>query len=559
MNLLIRWKDRIAALSGWPRRLTALFLGALAVLALPPVHMVGALIPAFVGLAWLIDSSRGSADRSGRFAFLRSAAFSAFAVGWWFGWGFFVAGLYWMSYSFLVDAKQFAWMIPVAVPSLSAVAAVYIGLTALATFWLAPPGIARAVLLPAAWVAAEWLRGVLLTGFPWNLIGTVWTFSDTMMQGAALFGAYGLSLLTCAAAAAPAALTDARASPRRRWLVVGATYAVIAALWIGGWVRLAGAPQDYVAGVRLRLVQPDIAQSNKWAPELRVEIMRLLLEMTASPTKGQPPTHIVWPETAVPEFLAENPEDVKALARFVPKGGALITGAPRIERHAGREITIWNSVHVVDDAGRIHATYDKFHLVPFGEYVPFPNWLGIRKLAAGRVDFTPGPGPTSLSIPGAPHASPLICYEGIFPGRVVAAGEPAPQWLLNVTNDAWFGISSGPYQHLASVKLRAVEEGMPLVRAANNGVSGVFDAYGRTVAYAGLGERSVVDALLPQWLASGTPFRLAGNWSLLLLLLIYVSVFPVFSRAWIRATFRCLENSISCFKNLQSRAPSTCT
>jgi apolipoprotein N-acyltransferase len=542
MQILISLKHTIASLSGWPRRLLALALGALAVLALPPLHIVGALIPAFVGLAWLIDASRGRAEAPGKLGFLKRAPAAAFAVGWWFGMGFFIAGLYWMSYAFLVDAPQFAWLIPFAVPSLSAVAALYIGLTAWATFVVMPAGLARAAFLPAAWVGAEWLRGLLLTGFPWNLLGTVWTFSDTMIQGAALFGVYGLSLLTAMAATAPAVLTDERARLRTRWLLVAGAYLAIAALGVGGWLRLHDAATETVAGVRLRLIQPNIAQSNKWQPELRVEIMRLLIEMSAAPPSGAAPTHIIWPETATPEFLAEYPDDIRVLARFVPKGGALITGAPRIERGGAREVTVWNSVHVIDDEARIRATYDKFHLVPFGEYLPFPNWLGVRKLTAGRVDFTPGPGLATLEIPGAPPVSPLICYEGIFPAHVVAPGEPKPQWLLNVTNDAWFGISSGPYQHLATVRLRAVEEGLPLARAANNGVSGVFDAYGRTTAYGDLGDRAVIDADLPQRLAEGTVFASVGNWSVFLFLLIYISVFPLFSKGRFRATLRPLKN-----------------
>jgi apolipoprotein N-acyltransferase len=525
----------VAAIGGWKRRILAVFLGAFAVLALPPFHVVVALVPSFVGLAWLIDSARGRADAPGKLGFLKGARAAAFGVGWWFGLGFFIAGLYWMSYAFLVDSQQFAWLIPFAVPALSAVAAIYVGLAAWATFSFAPQGLGRVVLLPAAWVGAEWLRGVLLTGFPWNLLSISWTFSDAMIQSTALFGAYGLSFFTCLAAVAPAALAYPDA-PRAR-AFCAAAYGLLAILGVGGAVRLWDAPRAVEPGVRLRLVQPNVAQSNKWQPELRVEIMRLLIEMSVSPPKGAPPTHIIWPETATPEFLAEYPDDIAVLARFVPKGGALITGAPRIQRRSPSDVTIWNSVHVIDERAQITATYDKVHLVPFGEYLPFPNWLGVRKLTAGRVDFTPGPGLATLEIPGAPAASPLICYEGIFPAHVVPAGEPRPRWLLNVTNDAWFGLSTGPYQHAATVKLRAVEEGLPLVRVANNGVSGVFDAYGRRTAYADLGDRAVLDVDLPRAFEGRTPFSFAGNWAALLIMLIYVSVFPLFSRFRIRATF----------------------
>jgi apolipoprotein N-acyltransferase len=198
----------------------------------------------------------------------------------------------------------------------------------------------------------------------------------------------------------------------------------------------------------------------------------------------------------------------RALAQAVPAGGALITGAPRIE---GRfpDLKAWNSLIVLDDGGRVAATFDKFHLVPFGEYMPMRGFLPFDKLAVGAVDFTPGPGPHAITVPGAPPAGPLICYEAIFPGEVVDETN-RPQWLINVTNDAWFGISSGPYQHFASARMRAVEEGLPLVRAANTGVSGVIDPYGRVLARLGLDRAGVVEAPLPGALPK-TPFAQFGN------------------------------------------------
>ncbi len=529
MQTFIAWKERIAGLSARKRYALSFALGLLAVLALPPVHIVPLLVPAFVGLVWLLDAA--------------TTRRAAFFTGWWFGWGFFIAGLYWMAYSFLVDAAQFGWMIPFAIPGLAAVAAIYIGLTTLATQWLAPAGLRRVALLPAMWVVFEFLRGILLTGFPWNLMGSVWVFHAPMLQGLALFGAYGLSLVTICAAIAPAALADAQASARARWSMLGAGAALLAIVWIAGAVRLADAPLDTVPGVRLRLIQPDVAQSLKWQPELRAEIMQRLLSISAEPAQGAAPTHIIWPETAVPVFLEYSPNDLAAVGRVTPPGGALITGAPRIRRTGENEndVQLWNSIHVIDAEGRIRANYDKAHLVPFGEYMPLPSWLGRVALAADRTDFSPGPGPTTIAIAGAPPASPLVCYEAIFPAHVTAPWEDGvtrPQWLLNVTNDAWFGISSGPYQHLASARMRAVEEGIPLVRAANNGVSGVYDAFGRVRAEAGLGHRAIVDADLPTAIASATPYARYGNYTLSVVLLIYVVVFPVFPKGRIRATFR---------------------
>ena len=206
----------------------------------------------------------------------------------------------------------------------------------------------------------------------------------------------------------------------------------------------------------------------------------------------------------------------------------MITGAPRRTRSAGRTIAVWNSLHALSPAGAIAASYDKHHLVPFGEYMPLRGIVNLRALAAaGTVDTSPGPGPRTLSLPGVPPFSPLICYEAIFPGEVVADGahpNERPQWLLNITNDAWFGHTAGPYQHFQAARLRAVEEGMPLVRAANTGISAVVDSYGRVVGRLGLGEVGVLDVPLPPALKGPTPMAQLGGWILVILLLVASAV-----------------------------------
>ena len=502
-----RTKDRVIAASGWRRLALAAGLGLLAAAALPPVHAIVLLVPAFVGLLWLIDGSRGWRG--------------AFVVGWWFGFGHFAAGLYWIAHALLVDAQKFGWMVPFAVGGLAAVVALFPAVAALLVRASGARGAGRVLVLGATWTALEWLRGWIFTGFPWNLMGTVWAVSEPMMQLAAVCGVYGLSLLSVTVAAMPAVLADGAVVERRALGAAVAAAAVLGVAWVGGAARLALAPGGEVADVRLRLVQPAIDQKLKWRPKLRLSHVKRQLDMSSALPSGaaaQSPTHVIWAETAVPFNLASEPELLKALGAAVPAGGLLIAGAPRLTRREGAAARIWNSLHAVDERAAIVGTYDKFHLVPFGEYVPFRGLLDVSKLVPGRMDFSPGPGPVTLRLPGLPPFSPLICYEAIFPGRVLNK-EDRPAWLLNITNDAWFGMSSGPYQHFAAARFRAVEEGLPLVRVANTGISAVVDAHGRIVAKLGLGVTGVLDSPLPVALEGITPYGLFGDWMVAALLL----------------------------------------
>ena len=501
LGLVDRVARRIARLVGWRRWLLAAALGAMAAAALPPLHALPLLIPAFTGLVWLIDASRG----------LRGA----FAAGWWFGFGHFVAGLYWIAFALLTDPARFGWMVPFAVFGLSGVLALYPALATLLIGCSRTTGMARVIVLAMAWTVTEWARGHLFTGFPWNLVGTAWTASDAMMQPAAVTGVYGLGLITVVAAAMPATLAGRGSVPAlRRWAPTAAVSAGLVVLGAAGSVRLAGAGTDAVPGVVLRLVQPNVPQKEKWKPELREANLARHLRLSASPP-ADAVTHVVWPEAAVPFLLGSDEVARRVVATAVPAGGVLISGSLRAEGQGGTRRRMWNSVYAIAAAGDILATYDKFHLVPFGEYVPFRDILPVDKITPGTVDFSSGPGLRTMSIPGLPPMSPLICYEAIFPGRV--ANDDAA-WLLNVTNDAWFGNSSGPYQHFASARLRAVEEGRPLVRVANTGISAVVDPYGRIQARLALGREGVIDAGLPAPLADPTLYARLGEWITVLML-----------------------------------------
>lgn len=498
----------IAESGPWRRMGLAFALGAAAVLALPPYGLVPVLLPAFTGLLWLIESS-------GR-------ARVAFGCGWSFGFGFFLAGLYWISYAFLVDGDRFGWMVPLAVPGLAAVAALYVALAGVLTHAtlrcakLAPDGAGRVLIFAGWWTAAELLRGWALTGFPWNVIGSVWVVSEGMMQFSAATGVYGLGLVTVAVAASPATLADdlrpwpGRAAP----LLV--SLAVLVALGVGGAVRLALGTHATVPDVTLRLVQPNIEQKEKWLPERRDKHLIQHLDMSVAPrlaadgTALPRPTHVIWSETAVQYLIDTDPNLLQAMARAVPPGGLIIAGAIRAVRETPAHVRYFNSLHAVDDRGRVVATYDKFHLVPFGEYVPLRGLLDLSNVSLTDTDFGQGPGLTTLRLPGLPPASPLICYEVVFPGRVVSAAD-RPQWILNLTNDAWYRLSSGPHQHFAAARMRAVEEGVPLVRVANTGISAVIDPYGHITAALGLGQHGTIDSALPQALASPPPFARFGN------------------------------------------------
>ncbi len=525
-------RRRVAALEGWRRWLCAAGLGAVAATAFPPLYILPFAFVGFTGLVWLIDGAGAN----------RHPCRAAFAAGWWFGFGHFVAGLYWITNALMVDAAKFGWLVPFAVAGLSAYFALYPALAALATRLSGATGVRRIVVLAVAWTGCEWLRGMALTGFPWNLMGTVWAWSDAMIQLTAFTGIFGLGLMAVFAAAVPATLADdPPGQPRlRRWRAVMAMAGLVGLVWLGGAARLALAPQygapqygapqygagggpamvaAMVPGVRLRLVQGNIDQRDKWRAGQRGINFRKYLRMSAAgAVSPDAVTHIIWPETAAPYVLANDASARAALARVVPPKGVVITGAIRTTRAGVKPFRVWNSLQAVDGGGNVVASYDKFHLVPFGEFVPFRRFLPLTKLTAGSVDFSAGPGPRTLKIPGLPPMSPLICYEVIFPGNVLDA-EDRPEWLLNLTNDAWFGISTGPYQHFAAARFRAVEQGLPLVRAANSGISAVVDPYGRTIARLGLGVEGILDSPLPRALPTLTLYGRFGDWVLLWLAL----------------------------------------
>jgi apolipoprotein N-acyltransferase len=486
-GILGRLAGRVAGLAGWRRWALAFGLGAAGSLALPPLYFVPGLVVAFTGLVWQLDGARRPRQ--------------AFWLGWWFGFGYLTLSLYWIAAALFIDIAQFWWLLPFTVTGLPALLAGAAGLATFAAWATGGRGVGRVLALAAAWGVGEWVRFWAFSGFPWNLVGQVWGASDYTLQLASVVGILGLSVLAVLAAAAPATLADAGRGPARWGPSVAALVLVVLVAGFGA-VRLSDAVVETVPGVRLRLVQASIPQTLKWKPGARDAIFQRHLELSRAPGFDRV-TDIIWAETAAPSFLDRDAGRRAVLATAVPEGGLMLVGTNRTTPQPTDPPQVWNAMQAIDGSGRILASYDKSHLVPFGEYLPLRDVLGrlgMSKVTAGSIDFSAGPGPRTLDLPGLPPVGPLICYEVLFPGHVV---DPArrPDWLLNLTNDGWYGRTAGPHQHLEIARARAVEEGLPLVRSANNGISAVFDAFGRERAQLGLNVAGVLDVELPRPIA----------------------------------------------------------
>jgi apolipoprotein N-acyltransferase len=517
---LCRLAQQLGGVVGWRRYGLAFLFGVSAAGALPPVDLTPLLAVAFPGILWLDEGSAGPVASLG--------------LGWAFGFGFFLAGLYWIAAALFVDLSDFWWLVPVAALALPAGLALYSGAalaaTHLAARHLRLPPTARICAFAISWTAAEWIRGHAFTGFPWNLIGYAWSGAFpgalAILESAAWIGIYGLSLLTLLAVSLLALLGTpllAPVAPGRRQAPVIAAALLLLVPAVAGAIRLKRSPSAE-SGTWLRIVQPSIPEQLKWDPAAARSNFRRLVALSREPTV-HPLAAVLWPEAAVP-FLIERDEPARrAIAAVAPKGGYVITGALRANPPPDRVVALWNSIEVVNDGGQILAVYDKAHLVPFGEYIPalFRELLPIRKITAGMIDLSAGPGPQTIVLPELPAFAPLVCYEVIFPGAVVDE-ERRPRWILNVTNDGWYGRTSGPYQHFAIARTRAIEEGLPLIRVANNGISGVVDPLGRVVTRLDLDDIGYADVALPT-AAARTLYASLGD--LMLLGLLVLTAVPV--------------------------------
>ncbi len=492
--------------SRWPRRGIAFAAGACGALSLAPLDFYPAMLVPMVFAVWLIDAA-ALEEPALSWAALRRAA----AAGWFWGFGYFIAGLWWLGSAFLVDAAQWAWALPLGVVGLPAFLALFpaFGFALARCLWVS--GATRILALTFGLGTAEYLRGHILTGFPWNLFGMALCGNNELSQFASVVGIDGLTFLAIAIFSAPAVWFD---RGRGVWADLKGPVLLAGcaglALNLFGSFRLPDGPTASVPDVRLGLVQPNLTDDDYFRPENATEIIDNYLSLSqktfiapADAPAFQPATHVIWPESAFPLILSRSPEALQQVDSGLPDDMPLITGAARQgEKLPGTQYPqYFNALQVVQN-GQIIDSYDKVHLVPFGEYLPADVLLrsvGLQQFVHMIGGFSAGNERHLLHAPGLPPIAPLICYEAIFSGAVMpqGAGDERPGLFLNVSNDSWFGLTSGPYQHLAQARLRSVEEGIPLVRVANTGVSAVVDAYGRILDSSKLGEAAALNVALP--------------------------------------------------------------
>ncbi|MGR9447563.1 apolipoprotein N-acyltransferase [Rhizobium leguminosarum] len=492
-----RLADRVILVWGFKRSLLAIAAGAFAVLALPPIGFFAAMFVSFTLLVWLIDGAAASPESG-----LIGRLWPAFTTGWLFGFGYFVAGLWWLGHALLVDQEEFAWALPLAILGLPACLAIFYGLAAALAriFW--SDGMGRIAALAAGFGLMEWLRSVILTGFPWNAIGYGMMPVPLMMQSAHVIGAMGVTALAVFVFSAPA-LAGTRQGARPGIALAVLLFA--AHLGYGAYaLHLAPRPDALPDDKRpvVRLVQPAIDQAAKMDNDAdRAAIFETHLKLSAEAPKngGRKPDIIVWPETSIPFILTDNQDALTRIADTLDDNQILIAGAVRAEEMGpGIPVRYYNSIYVIDGRGQIIAASDKVHLVPFGEYLPFEDvltGLGIQNVVEMPGGFSAAASRHLLTLPGGLNLYPLICYEIIFPDEMTGDIKDANA-ILNITNDAWFGATPGPYQHFQQARVRAVETGLPLIRDANSGISALVNAHGEIIAGLDLAETGFIDATL---------------------------------------------------------------
>jgi apolipoprotein N-acyltransferase len=484
--------------------------GVFSALALPPIYLLPFLLITFP--VWLLLLERAATPKR------------AFVMGWMFGFGYFIAGLYWIAAALFVDIQRYWWILPFAVGGLPFLMSAYWGLAGMAWHYLQWRSWPKLVAFAAAFTVCEYLRGVIFSGFPWNYPGYVWTGFLPMLQSVALFGVVGLTFVTVILATLPY-LYITRHYPhhrqRRGYTITVLVIVLVMMAWGAG--RLSHTASAAAHAPLIRIVQPNVAQENKWTPSQLQKQRETLWSLSNAKNGSANPALVIWPETAIALI---DTMDVRLWQQQIqdrlPQGAMLATGVLEADMKDNGEPKFYNRLDVFNRQGEASARYAKSHLVPFGEYLPFEKYWPVKPPAVTAGSFSAGNGMETQKAGTFPSFSPLICYEVIFPDSI-ADRKNRPDFLLNVTNDAWYGRTTGPFQHLAISQTRAVEQGLPLLRAANTGVSAVIDAQGRKIAMLNLGEMGRLDAPLPQKI-NATLFARYGLLTLIFMLIVSVAI-----------------------------------
>lgn len=513
------WLAETVMLShGWRRFLILVAAGAIAAASVPPFFLLPALFLTLPVWVWALD---GAEHRRG----WRRLVGPAFQIGFGFGLGYFSVALHWLGAAFLQEGGVFLVLMPLAIVGLAAILSIFWGLGSALAHLLWSGGAFRLVTLASFLALAEWARGHLFSGFPFDLLGYALTANDEMLQLASVVGSYGLTFIAALIAMTPALIWPAdQRGLVRRLIPIFLSIAVIAAqVAYGNW-RLTSTTLTARTDMKVRMVQPMILDHADWSVADPDAIINQLISLSESKLTPSDPgisgiTHLVWPESVFPFFLTNYPDGIARIARMLPDTTLLLTGAPR-EPLGDDGLPIldnpgYNSILAIDSNGEVVASYDKSHLVPFGEYLPFQSFwrlFGINQFVPGTNGWAAGDGRRLMSPPGTPPFLALVCYEAVFPGDIGAPQDVrAAQFILNVTNDAWFMGSIGPAQHAHHARMRAVETGLPMLRAANSGVTLSVDPLGRVVSQLAEGQVAVLDVVPSEPVPGGTLFNRLGD------------------------------------------------
>jgi apolipoprotein N-acyltransferase len=508
----VTWIAESAMLSyGWRRFVLLFIAGIVAATSAPPLFFLPALFVAMPILVWCLDGAE-------RMRGWRRLLSPAFVIGFAFGLGYFTAALHWLGAAFLQEGGVYLLLMPFAILGLAAI---------LALFWAVATGVAhlfwsggalRVLGLAGALAIAEYARGHLFSGFPFDLLGYALTANDEMMQLASIVGVYGLTFL-----AALASMTIALIWPAdERGLVARLVPFFLAVALIAGQVgygnwRLTNTPVSQREDMKVRLAQPMILDHADWTLADPANVMDRLISLSESGTGLAGVTHLVWPESVFPFFLQDYPDALARIARMLPPGTTLLTGAPRApladELAQDVENPGYNAILAINTDGEIVGSYDKSHLVPFGEYLPLADFwklFGLRQFVPGTNGWAPGDGRRLQQIPGTPAYLALVCYEAVFPNDI--GDVTKAEFILNITNDAWFDGSVGPSQHAHHARIRSVETGLPMLRASNSGTTIVTDPLGRIVARLAEQEVAAIDVVPHHRLDGETLYTMLGDW-----------------------------------------------